>query len=416
MQLKAEPDWLRAEPAFGTQRIGVDREANVIHGYVVAQLGPFKSEGRGEFSSESLKEIIRLGNESQRGLKSRFSHPALSDDGIGKYLGRAKNFRQEGQKVRADLHFNETALRPPPDGGGTPLGEYVMDLAESDPAAFSSSLVLKADQQYRLAEDGTRQKDAQGSNLPPIWMPTELHASDVVDTGDAVDDFLSADRLPDHIVRQASSLIDEQFKSAGRDVIQARLTSYVQRYLENRFGPDGSDEHQPLRGEPETMAEDTKQQLEELQKSIQDLSSVQTKTVEALTSVTQQLAEMKQESSQRQQEELRASAIVTRCEMAGCPDKAAEFIANAELSAADVTDKLFAQMCAGRPLSENNGEGEEKTADAKLAAEYDAAAETHAKLGVSKQQYIELRSKQSERLQYDDDGCGLTFAMTPSKN
>ena len=52
-QLKEVPDRLRANP-LGRGAIGVDRENNVLRGYVVAQLGPFK-DGRGEFDVQLLR-------------------------------------------------------------------------------------------------------------------------------------------------------------------------------------------------------------------------------------------------------------------------------------------------------------------------------------------------------------------------
>jgi hypothetical protein len=174
--------------------IGVDRQNNVLRGYIVAQVGPFKTPGRGEFDRQSLDAIVRLGNATPLGLKSRLDHATLFDDNVGKFLGRARNFRMGSamdatgvrvDAVRADLHFDQTALDEPL-GGGKPIGQYVMDLAESDPAALSSSLVLMTKVEYRLRPDGTVQTDEYGDPLPPLWRPTELDGSDIVSMGDAV--------------------------------------------------------------------------------------------------------------------------------------------------------------------------------------------------------------------------------------
>jgi hypothetical protein len=78
------------------------------------------------------------------------------------------------------------------------LGGYVMDLAESDPDALSSSLVLQTEKVQILDEKGRPKKDDKGEDVPPVWLPTKLHASDVVDTGDAVDGFLSAPGAVSH--------------------------------------------------------------------------------------------------------------------------------------------------------------------------------------------------------------------------
>jgi hypothetical protein len=195
-QLRDSIELLRASAT--ARPIGVDRKENVLRGYVVAQLGAFKSQGRGEFDLHSLEEIVRLGNASKQ-LKSRFNHETMCDSALGRYLGRPRDFfmseakNADGQKVpavRADLYFDQTALDTPPDGGKA-LGLYVMDLAESDPDALSSSLVLRVNKEYRLKPDGTKQTGPDGEDLPPLWRPTHLRGSDIVDTGDAVDGLLS---------------------------------------------------------------------------------------------------------------------------------------------------------------------------------------------------------------------------------
>lgn len=245
--LKETSEWLRANTQ--NQGIGVDREQNAILGYVVAQEGPFKSAGRGAFDVRSLKKIVTLMNKQPAGLKSRLAHPTLSSDGIGKFLGRVKNGRMDSVKVRdkngelkllhavrGDLFFDETAFDTP-NGN---LADYVMRLSESDPDALSSSLVLTTDQEEQIDQKTKKPKlDEEGNPLPPLWIPKALHASDVVDTGDAVDGLLSTlspDGLPDELVRRGAELLDRAFPDASRQVLQARLLSWMDRYLEMRYG------------------------------------------------------------------------------------------------------------------------------------------------------------------------------------
>jgi len=241
--LPEQSQWLRA--GANSPPSGVDRETGVIYGYAVAEEGPFKSEGRGEFDKKSLREIVKLMKANgANGTKSRFTHPDLSNDGLGKFLGRARRPRmdvmdRDGQQVslvRADLHFDETALDEP-IGGGRPLGDYVMALAENDPDALSSSLVLTVNEEYRIEKDGGPKRDEEtGEVLPPLWRPQAIHASDIVDTGDAVGSLLSVEGLPDAVVRQASALLDKQFAGCSREVVEARCRAYLARYLDNRFG------------------------------------------------------------------------------------------------------------------------------------------------------------------------------------
>jgi len=240
--MSAQPAWLRAGLAKA-RPASVDRDKGIIRGYTVAQLGPFKS-GRGEFDPDSLKQIAAKMNAAPQGVKSRFTHPSLSGDGLGKHLGRARDARVEGDKVRADLHLSPTS-RNTPSGD---LGGYVMDLAEQDPGAFGSSLVLKPREEHRLTSKGAALLGPDGKPLPPLWYPEEIHASDVVDDGDAVHDgFLSVPgelrvlllqgSLPDDFVRTGSALLDSVFAGQSREVVEARVRAWLDRYLSLRYGP-----------------------------------------------------------------------------------------------------------------------------------------------------------------------------------
>jgi hypothetical protein len=228
--------------------IKVDREANVIRGYCVAMLGPFKSEGRGEFDEQALSIIVDLYKQQPMGLKSRFTHPSESGDGLGKFLGRSRNaflstcINADGAEVpcvRADLHIDPTALDTPPEGG-KPLGAYIMDLAESDPDALSSSLVLSTDKTLRRDKDGVELAGEDGKPLPPLWRPKKLYASDVVDTGDAVDGFLSAaplsPRWTHDYLAAGEGLLNRMFAGQTRETVEARASGFLRRYLDRRYG------------------------------------------------------------------------------------------------------------------------------------------------------------------------------------
>ena len=260
MKLEATPTWLSAQL---TAPVGkVDREKGIIHGVILAEEGPFKSAGRGEFNRAAIQQIVTMANQKPGGLKARWTHPGLSSDGLGKFLGRQKNIRTDtvlrssGRDTggdglakptlvaRGDLHLDATALDTPPEGG-KPLGVYVMDLAESDPDAFGTSLVLRAKQEYRLKPDGRPMQNDNGEDLPPLWFPEALHSSDVVDDGDATNSFLSADilaGLPDAVVRQGCELLDAQFLGQDAVAVRARLTAFVDRYLRLRFGEPDEEE------------------------------------------------------------------------------------------------------------------------------------------------------------------------------
>lgn len=253
-KLDAQPKWLRADLKAKTGT--VDREKGIIHGVILAEEMTFKDK-RGEFDRPAIRKVVSLAKEKSGGLKSRWTHPTLSSDGLGKFLGRFHDVRsdtvlrevgrdgngkplvQERLVARGDLYLDSTALDTPPDGG-KPLGIYVMDLADSDSDAFGTSLVLQSDKNLRLDKKGSPLKDeATGEDLPPLWMPTALHSSDIVDDGDATMTFLSSDilaGLPDTIVRQGCELLDAQFGGQERDAVKARLSAFIERYLDHRFG------------------------------------------------------------------------------------------------------------------------------------------------------------------------------------
>lgn len=248
--LKAGPlpeksTWLKASTKSAGVGVGVDRENKAILGYVVAQAGVLREpDPRGEFDEKGLRSIMRLMKEKSSGTKVRFGHPTASGDSVGKFLGRARNPRMssvtvqrdgrdvELKAVRADLYFSETAFEQNPNGN---LGEYLMNLAEEDPTSFGSSVVMEAEEEWRLDNHGNQRLGDDGNPLPPLFRPFAIHASDVVDEGAAVDGILSAE-LPDGVVRQATQLLRQQFKGATREVVEARCLDWLKRYLTMEFG------------------------------------------------------------------------------------------------------------------------------------------------------------------------------------
>ncbi|HEY2838958.1 MAG TPA: hypothetical protein VGJ26_07410, partial [Pirellulales bacterium] len=237
-KIAATSDRLRVgtKPAIGEDRPQVDREAGVIRRYRVLQIG----EALGHemyIDAETLKAIKALGDKAgARGVKSRFTHPGLSSDGLGKLLGRSRDFVIEGDSVFADLHFARSARRTP----NGDLAGYVMDLAEEDSKSFGASIVARGKKEPVLNADGARKKDKDGKNLLPLYRPTELFASDVVDDPAAArDGFLSVadvvdSELPDWHVRQAFDALDDLFRDSTNEVIQTRVDHFLNRYLSLR--------------------------------------------------------------------------------------------------------------------------------------------------------------------------------------
>lgn len=242
-KMKPHPHWLRA--GVSSKPAGVDREAKLIRGMVIAQAGEFK-DSRGRFLTDDIKEIVKLANGKPKGLRSNFAHETLSSDGLGKHLGRVRGAYlgtavdgRTGKTVpaaRGDLHFDETAFNTPSGD----LATYIMDLTESDPDAISSSLVLEIREEFLRDERGDVVLDDEtGEPVAPIWHPTVLHGSDIVSIGAAVDGLLSlgidADGLPDGVVRQGAEMLDRFFAGQPREVIEERCSAWFGRYLDAKF-------------------------------------------------------------------------------------------------------------------------------------------------------------------------------------
>jgi hypothetical protein len=151
----------------------VDRDANVIRGAQVMMAGPLPDRPL-EFDETTMRQVVELGNARPDGIKARFNHPTECMPGLGTMAGVRRNFRIDGQFVRADLHFTPT--RKTAD-----MIEHVMTMGERHPNHIGNSMVVMVKREWRLNEDGTRQTDADGNQLPPLARITSLRAVDVVD-------------------------------------------------------------------------------------------------------------------------------------------------------------------------------------------------------------------------------------------
>lgn len=176
----------RSFMAKSLEAANVDVEKRVIYGYAVITRG--EALGHREWiDSEALDQVVALGNAADKGVKCRFTHPDLCSDGLGKYLGRARKFRRDGDVVRADLHLSPVT-RKAPEMANDP-GEYILAMAQTEPDMFGTSIVFRRDirAEDRFIADHT---DADGVFTSPDpdnennyyhLRLAELFASDIVD-------------------------------------------------------------------------------------------------------------------------------------------------------------------------------------------------------------------------------------------
>ena len=133
------------------------------------------------FDEVSLSQLQQLGSSKASGVKSRFTHPDWFHDGLGKYLGRVKNFRTEGTKLVGDLLISRTAHSSPAGN----IGQYVLDLAREDPAALGVSVVVDLERVW-ITDTGEEKpanggRPANATGQYPVARITQLYAADVVD-------------------------------------------------------------------------------------------------------------------------------------------------------------------------------------------------------------------------------------------
>ena len=133
-----------------------------------------------------LAQVVEGGNAKKLGVKVRFTHPGLCNDGLGKFLGRAKDYRLDGNIVRADLHVSELADESP-DGK---LGSYILRMADKEPDMFGASIVFyhDPDAEKEFAEEN---EDDDGDFVSPDEANEDdlMHARlDSLASTDVVDD------------------------------------------------------------------------------------------------------------------------------------------------------------------------------------------------------------------------------------
>ncbi len=358
------PNAFRTTPAKGlAEGQRVDRENNVIYGAALMQLGEL-SEGDSRpwfVDEETLSQVLSFGKKSKLGFKARFTHPGLSNDGLGSYLGRWKNFKRDGDTVRADLHIAEAAFTSP-EGD---LGTYVMDMADEDPEAFGVSLAGSLD--FKEMKKGTREKD----EFQPIRFAA-LRAADVVDTPAATHGgFFSADFSTDDPARlpaNVSQLLDTFFPEAEPDVIRGRFEGFLQKYFAMKGRPM-SEVTKPAELQEEKKTEPVVEKKPEIKPA--ELSADQIKDAE----------------------ETRVKQVKALCALSGIEGDAVTQLVDSGMSRAEVQNFLSesGQLEKARPLIAGTGAGDtnqkpkDKDPNDKFKEEF--AAGPHL-FGITEEEYV----------------------------
>ncbi|GAB2553062.1 hypothetical protein [Rufibacter soli] len=194
----------------------VDKENRTITNVILCQVGPAKGHGV-HLEQEFIEDGIAYAQKhwEKVGMKSRFGHPAMSNDALGSEVGRFRNFRVEGDKMVADLQvFNAANLSPTHPG----MGDWLLAMAQEDPSAIMCSIVFTPSYYYQKSESGEKVKvweyDKDGNyasanqKLPVYVAMGEFNQTDIVDEGAATDRLFSADVNSEKFAVKATEFLD----------------------------------------------------------------------------------------------------------------------------------------------------------------------------------------------------------------
>jgi hypothetical protein len=253
---------------YGTARPkGVNREKEILEGFTIIQVG--EALGHDLWIDKTfIEQVAENASQFETGLKSRFTHPGLSSDGLGTQLGRAKNISLSGNRVIGDLHFIPSAHKTPSGD----LSGYVMDLAEEAPEDFGASIVFKKDDSaqeafvkaHADAKGRFKSPDpANSRNLPHVRL-AEMNAVDLVSNPAGAADGLfnanggelcaNAEMALDFLFGHRDTLPEGMFGPLSPE----RVRGYVEEYLERKSGvfENSDSDSGATRSEQETEGEE----------------------------------------------------------------------------------------------------------------------------------------------------------------
>jgi len=360
----------------------VDRAARVIFGANMMQLGDINDDRPFTVDAKTLQQVQDLGQQSRNGLKARFTHPNMSSDGMGSHLGRWKNLRIDGDKIRGDLHIADAAFRSPQGD----LASYVMDLAESDPESFGVSLATSLDQ-----GDLQAWEDLDSDDKPERWPMrfSGIRAGDIVDEPAATRGGLfSLDADLRNLPAQATALLSTYFGDAPESAVRARVMGFLDRYFSNQ-------ESQKMSTETASPPVD---EVDEIVEPVAEETAEETTEETAVEPTAELPAEADQEPTEAAPatadlsvnpivaERDRIKQIRVLCDLARAGDKFSEFV-DAGFSVAD-TQAALRDLTGRKNSALESAPEPESDPDAKYRAEFAANRD---QFSVTEEQYIRSR-------------------------
>lgn len=247
--LAKPPKYFRATPAKGIsgdhakpiERDGGRYRAGIIRGVSVITTG--EALGHDMWIDETtLEQTADYINRFNKGVKSRYTHPSLSGDGLGKHVARVSDAYVDGDRVIGDQHFLQSA-HDTPDGD---LAGYLMNLADEDPEAYGLSIVFMHDQGAEN-EFAARHQNEKGEFISPDPRNVnnyrhvrihEVRAADAVDEpaanpGGLFSREASTVEQAEALAAYAIGLTDEAPDGEAFGLDADRLRGFTARFLSN---------------------------------------------------------------------------------------------------------------------------------------------------------------------------------------
>lgn len=244
----------------GTARLSVDRTfPGRIRNASILTTGPALGHGF-EVDKATVEQVARFAG----GMRGRWTHGGLSEDGLGRHLGtwesvRVETFRLcraceaespaetcpgcEGATVEAhravgDFAFAASAHKLRPDGLEVPAPVYLMERAAEDPQSLGISIVARLSYEEqkeegreaarRLARLESKQDLRRGDWVAdPAANPVGLHAG----TG-----------TTSELTELATRELDRLVKREGAGKAKLRALAFLARYFEDDLDVPDADE------------------------------------------------------------------------------------------------------------------------------------------------------------------------------
>jgi len=379
-----------------SQNSRIDRDRHIIFGVSILQKGDLNDDRPWMIDNVSIKQVVDLAKSTPKGLKSRFTHPNMSNDGLGKFIGRLRKPRvsQSGNDALADLHMAPIAFKSSIEGMQQSIGDYVLDLAENEPDVFGISLAPKLDE----AAMGKLEKS--GSRTPMRFL--KHHAGDVVDQRAATRGglFGGVDLSIGTAPRLASESLDKLFADADEIVIRQRVGSFLNTYLENRFQqtPEKTKEAEM----PELTMKDVTDAIDTSNKSLlSGIDDTIAKAIQgALTDPESGKKEVPSDLSDQllsQQKEAQGlTALAQLCGLSNSDELLTDWLGklSAGFTVVDAKAQLGELAIKHNTLTDGDPTPDDGGLDRKLSAAYDEHTNLHKGLGFTKKEWIASAKKE----------------------